>query len=176
MSAMSFTRATLTTVATMSLAALLSAGCAGSTGQPTSAPTPTSTPSGEGAGVPTESRESELDIRITIGDESFGATLADTPAARDLLAQLPVTLEMTDHGGVEKTGRLPVPLSREGHPEAADPDIGDVGYFAPGNDLVLYYGDQSPFPGILVLGRMDGDAAARIARLGGTVTATVEAR
>ena len=54
--------------------------------------------------------------------------------------------------------------------------MGDVGYYAPGNDLVLYYGDQSYFPGIVVLGQLDGDAASRIADLDGTVTATVAAR
>ena len=97
-----------------------------------------------------------MNIEITIGDQTFGATLQDSPTARDLLAQLPVTVEMTDHGGVEKTGPLPGPLSLEGQPEGADPDVGDLGYYAPGNDLVLYYGDQSYFPGIVVLGRMDG--------------------
>ena len=60
---------------------------------------------------------------------------------------------MVDHGGVEKTGPLPGPLSLEGQPEGADPDVGDLGYYAPGNDLVLYYGDQSYFPGIVVLGQ-----------------------
>ena len=54
--------------------------------------------------------------------------------------------------------------------------MGDLGYYAPGNDLVLYYGDQSYFPGIVVLGRMNGDAAERIADMDGSVTATVEAR
>ena len=117
-----------------------------------------------------------MNIQITIGNQTFGATLHDSPAARDLLAQLPVTVQMTDHGGVEKTGPLPGPLSLEGQPEGADPDVGDLGYYAPGNDLVLYYGDQSYFPGIVVLGRLDGDAAARIADLEGTVTATVAAR
>lgn len=42
-------------------------------------------------------------------------------------------------------------------------------------DLVLFYGDQSYFPGSVVLGRLDGEAAARIADLDGSVTAT-EAR
>ena len=83
---------------------------------------------------------------------------------------------MIDHGGVEKTGPLPAPLSLDGQPEGADPDVGDVGYYAPGNDLVLYYGDQSYFPGIVVLGRMEGGAAERLAALHGPVTATVEAR
>ena len=53
------------------------------------------------------------------------------------------------------------------------PPIGDVGYYAPGNNLVLYYGDQSYYNGIIVLGQMDGDAAERIADMGGTITATV---
>jgi hypothetical protein len=117
----------------------------------------------------------DMQIRITIGDERFTATLDDSAATHDLLAQLPVTVDMVDHGGVEKTGPLPGPLSLDGQPEGADPDVGDLGYYAPGNDLVLYYGDQSFHPGIVLLGRLDGDAPERIAALAGSVTATVEA-
>jgi hypothetical protein len=119
--------------------------------------------------------EETMQIRITIGDQRLTATLEDSAAADDLLAQLPVTIDMTDHGGVEKTGPLPSPLSLDGQPDGADPDVGDLGYYAPGNDLVLYYGDQSYYPGIVVLGRLEGDAAARIAQLDGPVQATVEA-
>ena len=115
-----------------------------------------------------------MDIQIRINEQRFEATLTDSAAARDLLAQLPATIDMSDHGGVEKTGRLSSPLSLDGQPEGADPDIGDVGYYAPGNDLVLYYGDQSYYPGIVVLGRLKGDAAARIAELNGSVTAVIE--
>ena len=74
-----------------------------------------------------------------------------------------------------RPARYPGPLSLDGQPEGADPDVGDLGYYAPGNDLVLYHGDQSYYPGIVVLGRLDGDAAERIAALAGSVTATVEA-
>ena len=59
---------------------------------------------------------------------------------------------------------------------ATGPIRGHCSYYAPGSDLVLYYGDRSYFPGIVVLGRLDGDAAAQIADLEGTVTATVAAR
>ena len=116
-----------------------------------------------------------MKIVITLGGERLGATLDASAAARDLLAQLPVTVDMVDHGGVEKTGPLPSPLSLQGQPEGADPDVGDVGYYAPGNDLVLYYGDQSYFPGIVVLGRLDQGAARQIADQRGPVTVTVEA-
>lgn len=115
-----------------------------------------------------------MQIEITTGGERFTATLQDSAAGRDLLAQLPVTIEMSDHGGVEKTGPLPGALSLEGQPAGADPDVGDLGYYAPGTDLVLYYGDQSYFPGIVVLGRLDGEAAGRIAALEGDLTVTVD--
>jgi hypothetical protein len=108
-------------------------------------------------------------VQLTIGDQHFRVTLDDSAAARDLAGQLPLTVEMRDHGGVEKTGPLPSPLSLTGQPRGADPDVGDVGYYAPGNDLVLYYGDQSYYDGIVVIGRLQGDAAARIANMEGTI-------
>jgi len=116
-----------------------------------------------------------MKIQITISDQRFPATIFDSAAGRDLLAQLPLTMDMIDHGAVEKTGPLPAPLSLDGQPDGADPDVGDVGYYAPGNDLVFYYGDQSYYPGIVILGRLDGDAASRLAGIRGAVTATVEA-
>ena len=120
-------------------------------------------------------QEDGMRIQITIGDERFHATLSDSAATRDLVAQLPVTIDMVDHGQVEKTGPLPSPLSLAGQPDGADPDVGDIGYYAPGDDLVLYYGDQFFFPGIVILGRLDGDAAQRLSALEGAVSARVEA-
>ena len=145
----------------------------------TSAPSASAAPAAPSTGTARGSesgQESNVDIRVTIDNQRFQATLTDSAAARDLIAQLPATLDMRDHGGVEKTGRLPSPLSLDGQPEGADPEVGDVGYYAPGNDLVLYYGDQSYFPGIVVLGRLAGDAAARIAELDGSIAAVIEAR
>lgn len=152
---------------------------ASSTGSPQSSPGPDrSGPAGSGTSSSTSSsdsdRENPMKVQITIGDQRFQATLSDTAATRDLLAQLPVTIGMVDHGAVEKTGPLLAPLSLDDQPEGADPDVGDVGYYAPGNDLVFYYGDQSYFPGIVILGRLDGDAAQRISDLEGPITATVE--
>jgi hypothetical protein len=120
-------------------------------------------------------QEEQMKIQITIGNQHLQATIFDSAAGRDLIAQLPLTIHMTDHGAVEKTGPLPAPLSLDGQPDGADPAVGDVGYYAPGNDLVFYYGDQSYYPGIVIIGRLDGDASSRIAEMDGAVTATVEA-
>ena len=112
-------------------------------------------------------------IAITIDGQTFRATLTISQASQDLIEQLPQTVEMRDHGGVEKTGRLRTPLSLQGQPGGADPAIGDVGYYAPGQDFVLYYGDQSYYDGIVVLGHMEDGAAERLRRVAGSVTAHI---
>jgi hypothetical protein len=176
---------TLLATALSAVVGLAGAGCGDTqtdTGRPPTAASSTSAPSTTSptnSQNPTPTSESPQDdrmrITITIGEQRLHATLSDSAAAGDLVAQLPVTIDMTDHGGVEKTGALPSPLSLDGQPEGADPDVGDLGYYAPGNDLVLYYGDQAYYSGIVVLGRLDGTAAQRISAMNGTVTATIEA-
>jgi hypothetical protein len=161
--------------ALLTVAAPTVAGC-GDSGQSgdTRGGTPSTSPSPSRIGSAPD-QEEQMKIQITIGNERLRATMFDSAAGRDLIAQLPLTIDMTDHGSVEKTGPLPSPLSLDGQPDGADPDIGDVGYYAPGNDLVFYYGDQSYYPGIVIIGRLDGDAAGRIAGMNGAITATVEA-
>jgi hypothetical protein len=57
--------------------------------------------------------------------------LSDSPTARELAARLPITLSFHDLNGNEKIARLPAPLT----PDGADPDIADIGYYAPTQDL-----------------------------------------
>lgn len=152
--------------------------CADST---TSSPAPAPTTQ-IGEAAPREQRTSPdarvpkakaMQIEITVRGERLEGTLLESAAARDLVAQLPTTLRMVDHGAVEKTGPLVSPLSLEGHPAGAAPDAGDIGYYAPGNDLVFYYGDQSYYEGIVVLGQLEAGAAQRLAVMEGAITATI---
>ena len=69
-------------------------------------------------------------IEIQIGDQRFLAALADSAAAATSSSNCR-SPEHEDHGGVEKTGRLASKLSLDGQPSGADPDVGDVGYYAP---------------------------------------------
>jgi hypothetical protein len=133
---------------------------------------PSATPGGPAA---SPNQGEQMKVQIAVGSQRFTATIFVSAAGRDLITQLPLSIAMTDHGSVEKTGPLLSPLSLDGQPEGADPDVGDVGYYAPGNHLVLYYGDQSYYPGIVVLGRLDGDAASRIAGMDGAITVEVSA-
>jgi hypothetical protein len=97
----------------------------------------------------------ETPIKITIGDTVITARLADNATARDLAVQLPLTLTFTDFNHVEKIATLPRLLSMDGVPAGADPDIGDIGYYAPSGDLVFYYGDVGYWNGIVRIGQFD---------------------
>jgi len=121
----------------------------------------TTSPSSSGTTPPSaDASSSSRRISLTVDDLELTPDLNDTAASSDLLTQLPLTLTMSDHGSVEKTGRLPSPLSTAGVPSGADPDVGDLGYYAPYGDLVLYYGDQDYYEGIVRLGRIHGDLDA----------------
>jgi hypothetical protein len=112
-------------------------------------------------------------IRIRIGDAVLDGRLSDNPTARDLVAQLPLTLEFRDLNGVEKIARLPRELTMEGVPEGDDPEPEDIGYYAPSGDLVFYYDDVGYFDGIVRLGVFDSDMNV-IRNQTGRFTATVE--
>ncbi|WP_162260823.1 cyclophilin-like fold protein [Nocardioides sp. Soil805] len=152
-------------------AALLTACAAseGGSGRSGRGSTPSASPSKPSR---TSATEAPARVEIVAGGVELTAVLRDTAATRDLLAQLPLTVTMRDHGGVERTGPLPARLSTADAPAGADPDVADLGYYAPGGDLVLYYGDQSYFDGIVVLGRLDGDVGA-LAGLTGDVVVEV---
>ena len=59
----------------------------------------------------------------------------------------------SDSTRVEKAAPLPRELSVDGAPAGHDPVAGDIGYWAPDGDLVLYYDDAAPhWNGIVRLG------------------------
>ena len=97
----------------------------------------------------------ETPIKITIADTVITARLTDNATARDLAAQLPLTLTFKDFNQVEKLATLPRRLAMAGAPTGADPDIGDIAYYAPSGDLVFYYGDVGYWNGIVRIGRID---------------------
>ena len=142
--------------------------CTGETRARPAAPQEETTSSEPRSTTPEQPAGTAERLEIRAGGVRLVATVRDTAAARDLLRQLPARLTAREHGGVEKTGRLPSPLTVGDEPAGADPDVGDLGYYAPGQDLVLYHGDQSYFDGIVVLGRLEGDLTA-LAHLDGDV-------
>ena len=137
--------------------------------------TPDASPSPSPASGDQDANPSEgTPIRITFDDTVLAARLHDNARARDLASQLPLTLTFRDHNNVEKTAPLPRELSLEGAPEGHDPAAGEIGYWAPGGDLVFYYDSDAPFfNGIVRIGEFDGEMDA-IERQGGDFRVTIE--
>ena len=92
-------------------------------------------------------------VRVTVADQTIIAQLTDNPTAQDLMDQLPLTLAFRDFNHVEKVAELPRPLTMDGVPAGDDPDINDIGYYAPSRSLVFYYGDVGYWSGIVRIGR-----------------------
>ncbi|PJF46352.1 MAG: hypothetical protein CUN48_14235 [Candidatus Thermofonsia Clade 3 bacterium] len=115
-------------------------------------------------------------MRVLFGDTVLTARLWDNPTARDLIAQLPLTLTFSDYGRQEKLATLPRRLTMEGVPAGDDPLPGEIGYYAPAGVIVFYYEDVGYFNGIVRLGRFDGgiDAINALISQTGDFVATIE--
>ena len=115
----------------------------------------------------------ETQIRVIIGDTVLTGRLWDNATARDLIAQLPLTLAFSDFNSLEKIATLPRKLSTDGVPPGDDPFPSDIGYYAPWGNLVFYYGDVGYFSGIVRIGQFDG-ALDAIGSQTDDFTATIE--
>lgn len=101
-------------------------------------------------------------VRITIGDRSIDATLADSEAARDFASLLPLTLDMHDLFRREKFASLPRAISEQGK-RTHDYAVGTIGYWPPGPDVAIFYrqdGERIPDPGLIVLGKVKAGVEA----------------
>src|SRR5258707_6315821 len=99
---------------------------------------------------------SEARVRITIGNRSIEASLADSEAARDFASLLPITLPMNDLFRREKFAHLPRAISEQGK-RTRDFAVGTIGYWPPGPDVAIFYrqdGERIPDPGLIVLGKI----------------------
>jgi hypothetical protein len=113
-------------------------------------------------------------VRFATGSETVDVTIGeDSPATRDFLGMLPVTLAVEELSGREKIAALPRELAYEGTP-GSDPEDGDLIYFIPWGNLGFYYNaagigysDQT-----LHLGTYDA-TAEQLARLEGQVTVEI---
>lgn len=96
-----------------------------------------------------------MKVRFSFSDQDFTATLFDNVSARDFASMLPLEVEVSDYSTNEKIAYLPRKLNPEARGPFPNPAIGDICYYVPWGNLVLYHGDYSSIRDLVRLGRID---------------------
>jgi hypothetical protein len=101
---------------------------------------------------------SGLPVVLRFGDHAVAATLADTAAATELAAMLPLRLTLSDAWRQAKSGRLPHPVQVQGTERTLRPVPGGIYYWPEIATFAVYYddlGQSVPPPGLIRLGTVD---------------------
>ncbi len=121
----------------------------------------------------TGQEEAEMKLKIQVGDTIFTATLAknsSVDALKELMADGPLTLDMSDYAGMEKGADLGVALPQNNIP--MDTRAGDIILYQ-GRTFVIYYAANSW--SLTPLGKIDNvdEESLRDALGTGDVTVTL---
>ncbi len=121
----------------------------------------------------TEQEVTEMKMKIQVGDTTFTATLAENSsvdAFKELMADGPLTLNMSDYAGMEKGADLGVTLPQNN--EQMNTQAGDIILYQ-GSTFVIYYDTNSW--SLTPIGKIDNvDEESLKAALGtGDVTVTL---
>lgn len=93
-----------------------------------------------------------MEVRITANNKTVVFELNNSQAARDLYAQLPLTVNVENYSDNEKIFYPPNKLNTTNTPQA-DAKAGTLAYYAPWGDVVMFYGDFGSASGLYELGR-----------------------
>ncbi len=103
----------------------------------------------------TNMEETDVKIKITVGDTELTATLENNATTRALIDQMPMTLPMMDLYGREMCYRYGAYALPTDHLRSDSYEIGDIAYWAPGGSLVILYAQNGERFERQHLGRID---------------------
>lgn len=98
-------------------------------------------------------RDAALQIQVQANGHTIAFELNDSPAARSLYSQLPMTVQVENYSSNEKIFYPPNALEIGNTPLTSGGGEGRLAYFSPWGDVVMYYGDFGPYSGLYDLGR-----------------------
>ena len=92
-----------------------------------------------------------MNIHVTANGKTTVFELNTSPAARDLYAQLPLSITVEDYSDNEKIFYPPKKLNTADTPKA-NAKAGALAYYAPWGDVVMFYKDFGSASGLYELG------------------------
>lgn len=131
----------------------------------------TEIPLTESAGENAEQEATEMKMKIQVGDTVFTATLAENSsvdALKEMMADGPLTLNMSDYAGMEKSADLGVTLPQNN--EKMNTQAGDIILYQ-GRTFVIYYNTNSW--SLTPIGKIDNVDAGELREALGTGDVTV---
>lgn len=96
-----------------------------------------------------------MKIRFIFDDQTVTGTLPENSATQDFISQLPLTFKLEDYASTEKIAYLPRKISVEDMPAGTSALAGDIAYYAPWGNMVLFYRDFGYASGLVKLGSLD---------------------
>jgi hypothetical protein len=98
-----------------------------------------------------------MKVRVTANRKTTVFELNNSQAARDLYAQLPLSVKVENYSDNEKIFYPPKKLNTTDTPQA-DAKAGTLAYYAPWGNVVMFYGDFGRAAGLYELGHaVSGD-------------------
>ena len=115
-----------------------------------------------------EKSDEAMKIQVSDGSVTIVFELNDTPVAKSLYDQLPLTVAVENYSSNEKIFYPPKALSTSGGMEGDCP-AGTLAYFSPWGNVVMYYGAASRYSGLYILGTAT-EGPDKIQSLSGQIT------
>lgn len=113
---------------------------------------------------PANQEPTSVKVRFLFDKHAVTVTLYDNPSARDFVSMLPLDLKIEDYSTNEKIAYLPRKLTEEGSGPFGNEQPGDVCYYAPWGDVILFYASYRYSSGLIRLGRVDGGIEPMLTR------------
>jgi hypothetical protein len=99
----------------------------------------------------TAEMQTTMKVRVTANSKTTVFELNNSQAAKDLYAQLPLSIKVEDYSDNEKIFYPPKKLDTTDVPQA-DAKAGTLAYYAPWGDVVMFYGNFGSASGLYELG------------------------
>ncbi|MDO4290073.1 MAG: cyclophilin-like fold protein [Eggerthellaceae bacterium] len=103
------------------------------------APVSSAAVSAESGAIESEAEDTEVNVKITVGDTELLATLENNATTRAIVEQMPMTIPMMDLYGREMCYRYGAYALPTENMRSDGYEVGDIAYWAPGGSLVILY-------------------------------------
>lgn len=108
-------------------------------------------------------KATQTKLKIKIGKKTLKAHLNNSSAAKAFAKELPKTMKFWTFGGMpEKVADLGHKLPTKGMPRGSRGRKGYIGYWSPDRRIVFYYGNESYWEGIHLIGKFDSKNYAKV--------------